>query len=324
MRFSPPLGHAVLALHKTSRTKQSMRIFTAAATLTCSRLSGSGVSTCSLSLLPLLHQRRAVGQSSTPPEEPPASLLPRSSNSSSTSTVGSQRPVTNADTASGRSATSESRPSLEPVIVELRTLITHTVPVGKVFRALSPASQKILVAHRLPLEELLLHLPNHFLLYRVGGKASGNSATLHVAPPSCANSNMQLLRLPPGTKPLPALEQWLGPQKAKEVATPYPDRAGGPPRTGAGTGFVDTTTTLKERLEEVLTYIPNEWTPFTSLQIPRDVKMRCMGYPHVRPNAFMLRYPQFFEIRVQSRDDHSFLVRRALSLQQQLDRARKP
>lgn len=208
--------------------------------------------------------------------------------------------------------------------MELRTLVTRTMPVGELFRALSPTSRKILVAHRLPLEELLLHLPSHFLVCRLGETKTSSSARLHVMPPAFAKSNMRIMRLPPGAKPLPALEQWLGPQKAIEVAMLNPNVVGGSPRIGAGSGFVDSTTTLKERLEEVLTYIPNEWVAFSSLNISRDVKMRCMGYPLVRPCAFLLKYPQFFEVRVQDCNSNSFLVRRALSLQQQVNRTRKP
>ncbi|KAG5500252.1 hypothetical protein JIQ42_04587 [Leishmania sp. Namibia] len=269
----------------------------------------------------LLLQRRTIGHSSPPPGPLPS--LPSNSNTSS-NTVGSQSPVAHESSASGRSASCGGPPSLESVLVELRTLVTRMMPVGELFRALSPASRRILVAHRLPLEELLLNLPNHFLVHRVGGKQPSSNATLQVAPPSCARNSMEIMRLPPGTKPLPALEQWLGPQKAREVATPSQSVMAGSSRIGAGNGFVDGNVTLKERLEEVLTYIPNEWTPFSVLNIPREVKMRCMGYPHVRPSAFLLKYPQFFDVRVQDQCSNTFHVRRTLSLQQQLKSTRKP
>ncbi|CAJ1013976.1 hypothetical protein, conserved [Leishmania lindenbergi] len=294
-----------------------MRIFTAVATFAALRSSGAAATIDSPLLSPLLHQRRTVRQSSTPPGPPPSPSPP-------SSTVDSHSPVACASSASGRSAAKEAPPSLEPVLLELRTLITHSIPIGKVFRALSPASQKILAAHRLPLEELLLHLPNHFVVHRVGISSKMSYITPHVSPSQHKDSKLQIMRLPPGTKPLPALEQWLGPQKANQVATPQRSTAGGPPPTGTGNDFVDATATLKERLEEVLTYIPNEWVAFAALEMPREVKMRCMGYPYVRPSAFLLKYPQFFEVRVQDRSGNSFLVRRALSLQQQLSRTRKP
>ncbi|CAC9494735.1 hypothetical protein conserved [Leishmania donovani] len=317
MRLCCPLWRAAPAHPAAQHTAQRMRIFTATAIFTFLPSSSAAATTGSLYPSPLLHQRRAVGQSSTLPG---ASL----SLSEKSSTAGSSSPVARESSVGNRDAAKEGPPSLEPVIVELGTLVTRTMPVGELFRALSPASRKILVAHRLPLEELLLHFPNHFLVCRLGEKRTSQSATLHVAPPSCAKNNMHVMRLPPGTKPLPALEQWLGPQKAMEVAMPNSSIVGGSPCIGTGSGFVGNTTTLKERLEEVLTYIPNEWVAFSSLNISRDVKMRCMGYPLVRPCAFLLKYPQFFDVRVQDRNGNSFLVRRALSLQQQLNRTRKP
>ncbi|CAG9575194.1 conserved hypothetical protein [Leishmania major strain Friedlin] len=318
MRLCCPLWRAVLAHPAPQHAAQPRRIFMATATFTFLRSSSASATTDSLYPSPLLHQRRAVGQSPTLPGTP-LSLSEKSSTARSSSS-----PVARESSVSSRSAAKEGPPSLEPVVVELGTLVTRMMPVGELFRALSPASRKILVAHRLPLEELLLHFPNHFLVCRLGEKRASQSATLHVAPPSCVKNNMQVMRLPPGTKPLPALEQWLGPQKAMEVAMPNLNIVGGSPCIGTGSGFVNNTTTLKERLEEVLTHIPNEWVAFSSLNISRDVKMRCMGYPVVRPCAFLLKYPQFFDVRVQDRNGNSFLVRRALSLQQQLNRNRKP
>ncbi|GET89281.1 hypothetical protein, conserved [Leishmania tarentolae] len=319
MRLCVPWWRAVFAHTAAQHTAQPTCIFAMTVSFTSLRSSRAATTANSLLSSSLLHQRRSVAQSSTLPGTPSSPSSQKSS-----STAGSQLPVPPESLVSSGSTAKEAPPSLEPVIVELQTLVTRPMPVGKLFRALSPASRKVLVAHRLPLEELLLHLPNHFLVCRLGENRTSQCATLHVAPPSCVNNNMNIARLPPGTKPLPALEQWLGPQKAMELATSNPGIVGTSVSVGAGNGFADTTTTLKERLEEVLTYIPNEWVAFSSLNMSRDVKMRCMGYPVVRPCAFLLKYPQFFEVRVQDRNNNSFLVRRALSLQQQLRRARKP
>ncbi|KAG5477050.1 hypothetical protein LSCM1_05390 [Leishmania martiniquensis] len=315
MRPCRLLWCTVLARRTAPRAAPPPGAFTASATPTSPRPKGV---TGSLFISPLLLQRRTVAQSSTPPGPLPSQSL------ESSNTAASQSPFSSESSVSGRSASCGGPPSLEPVVLELRALVTRTMPVGELFRALSPASRRILTAHRLPLEELLLHLPNHFVVFRVGGRQPSKSAVMHVTPPSCAKTGMQIMRLPCGIKPLPALEQWLGPQKAREVSTPSPSTAPGSPRHGASTGFVDSNVTLKERLEEVLTYIPNEWVEFSALSIPRDVKMRCMGYPQVRPFAFLLKYPQFFDVRVQDRTATSFLVRRSLTLQQRLKGPPKP
>lgn len=215
-------------------------------------------------------------------------------------------------------------PSVEPLVNELRTLITRSVPIGDVFKGLSPASRKILVAHKLPLEELLLHLPNHFTLLRVGVGPASLRSTLLVAPPSAVKSNANILQLPANARPLPALVQWLGEERAKEVSTARHSVASRSEVPKLGTGFVDGYSSFKERIEELLTYVPDDYAPFNSLDIPTDVKMRCMGYPSVRPAAFLLKYPQFFEVRVQDRTKNSFLVRRSPVLQQRLRMQDKP
>ncbi|KPI90024.1 hypothetical protein ABL78_0884 [Leptomonas seymouri] len=213
-------------------------------------------------------------------------------------------------------------PSIEPVLTELRTIITRRYALGDVYRALSPISRKILIAHKLPLEELLLHLPDNFVLSRSKTRTGANliaqvGARLVVSPPHLALPSTQALRLPPNTKPLPALVKLLGEERASAaIATVDPARS-----SSIGTGFVDPNSTLLERIQEVLTYIPNEWVEFTSLNISNDVKMRCMGFPSVRPCQFFLKHPKYFDVRFQTYNRHSFSVRRSLALQKQLQEA---
>ncbi|KPA79672.1 putative mitochondrial hypothetical protein [Leptomonas pyrrhocoris] len=218
-------------------------------------------------------------------------------------------------------------PSIEPVLTELRTIVTRQYPLGDVYRALKPESRKILIAHKLPLEELLLHLPHNFALYRTPTMKKGWQRQLAsgiiVCPPQLLPQSSKAVRLPPTAKPLPALVSLLGEEKARACISTAATTSASVP-IGAGTGFVNSSTTPMERLQEVLTYIPNEWTQFTSLNVSLDVKLRCMGFPQTRPFHFFLKHPNYFDVRAQHTRQHTFEVRRSLALQKQLKETAPP
>jgi hypothetical protein len=213
-------------------------------------------------------------------------------------------------------------PSIEPVLVELRTIVTRRYPLGDLYHALSPASRKILVAHKLPLEELLLHLPTNFAVWRVKQGSSRVAAQVMVSPPHLVPPCVPPLRLPPSAPRRPELA------KLELAADPGTAAAGCASSshlaTDVGTGFIGAGSTPLDRVQEVLTYIPNDFAPFTELPISRDVKMRCMGYPQTRPLAFFMKYPKYFDVRLQDRAKHTFEVRRSLALQQQLQAVAPP
>lgn len=202
------------------------------------------------------------------------------------------------------------------------TIITRRYTVAEVFRALSPASRKILVAHKLPLEEFLLHLPNHFAVCRSQKQQRTRSTPTTVEPAHLVMDTRHPLRLPPNAKPHPALAHLYQVPTDSSKTSDRMSSGGGPAAastmTGAGTGFVDSYATPLDRIQEVLTYIPNEWASFTLLGISQDVKMRCMGFPAQKSSAFFLKHPKYFDVRLQSRSGASFEVRRSLALQRQL------
>lgn len=217
-------------------------------------------------------------------------------------------------------------PSIEPLLEELRRVVTRPLPIGDVFRALSPSGRQLLVRHKVPLEELFLHLPGHFVLFRQGNLVK--RFTVHVAPPYLVPQKVKVMRLQPGTKPLPALV-------ALNIATPTtptplssPSAALDPSATRSAGAEVTTDSsdpfTMKRRIEELLLYVPNEWTPFVNLDIPEAVKVKCMGYPVVRPLEFFAKHPNYFEVRVQDSRGSTFLLRRSAALQQRIAASQRP
>lgn len=307
------------------------------------------------SLLPALRLSPFLSQRGATPNHTLVTSIPRRSSSSAAlscpsrylfvSSIRWQQQQQQGQRPPSPSSSSSELPSIEPVLVELRSIVTSRYPLGELYRALSPESRKILVTHKLPLEELLLHLPNNFVLFRsrltvgrAGRNASnsgGRSSVLLVSPPYLLPPGVQPLRLPPDAKPLPALAQIFKTPDASTTGSTATSNADvavtdttattdtvtnsrGTHPSNVGTGFVDSYCTTLDRIQEVLTYIPNEWTDFSKLPISKEVKMRCMEYPSVRPSVFFLKHPKYFDIRTQSSKRHCFEVRRSLALQKQL------
>ncbi|ESL11311.1 hypothetical protein TRSC58_00941 [Trypanosoma rangeli SC58] len=76
----------------------------------------------------------------------------------------------------------------------------------------------------------------------------------------------------------------------------------------------------QQKINMVLQYIPNEWSPFTELGIPEEVRVKCMGKPNVKALHYFEKYPQYFEVRQQGVSDHTFYVRRSLALQRRTEK----
>lgn len=62
----------------------------------------------------------------------------------------------------------------------------------------------------------------------------------------------------------------------------------------------------------VLSFIPNDWASFADLGIPEEIRVNVMQR---KAKAYFLKHPEYFEVQAQGMGDHSFNVRRALSLQ---------
>lgn len=210
--------------------------------------------------------------------------------------------------------------TLDDFLAEVQGVTTRVTLIGNVFRQLSPSARQVLLRNRITLEELLLHYPEHIVLFRVGrGVNTGRTKVdvIYVAPPYLVPTTARVMRLaadaPPRTVDGVVLPCPTTPSTVREAA------GGAAVVAGEGEQLLDASPqTVQERLEEVLQYIPNEWTLFERLGVPVDVKVRCMGYPSVKVRQFFSRYPQYFEIRAQDRASHSFHVRRSLRLQQEI------
>lgn len=193
--------------------------------------------------------------------------------------------------------------SLDALVAELQLLVMQPLPIGNLFKLLSPEARRALVVAQKPLEELLLTYPSHFTVYKRGSTRT-NLGTVTVAPPALVPAGAVVMRLP-------------GPQNTTSTCG---IRSCDSTTDAASRGAVDPFSHLTptQRLEEVLMYIPNEWFSYTALEIPIAVRRGCMGYPTMKPRAFFNQYPQFFEVRPHERGNHTFYVRRSLPLQQRI------
>ncbi|ORC89645.1 uncharacterized protein TM35_000111790 [Trypanosoma theileri] len=216
-----------------------------------------------------------------------------SKNSSSSTSVNSNKP---------------DQEAMDNLLEEIQIVLSRPVPIGSLFRALSSTSRKTLAKNREPLEQLLLRYPNHFAVYQQG---NGRNRTIHCAPP----------HLVPAAAHRMVLEE-----------PPLSFTSAGSSTSSAQTGKIgnddinarilrhDPIAEKQQRINTVLQYIPNEWSAFTDLRIPEEVRVKCMGKPNVKAIQYFERYPQYFEVRQQSLAEHTFYVRRSLALQRSLEK----
>jgi hypothetical protein len=71
----------------------------------------------------------------------------------------------------------------------------------------------------------------------------------------------------------------------------------------------------------VLKYVPNEWAAFSDLGVPETIRVHVMMR---KAKAYFERFPQYFEVKAQGINQHTFFVRRALALQKQVEGGSPP
>ncbi|KAG8341348.1 hypothetical protein TRVL_07823 [Trypanosoma vivax] len=203
----------------------------------------------------------------------------------------------------GKTAADGSAPpteeALENLLEEIQVMLSRPVPIGALFRALSSSSKKTLVRNKLPLEQLLLRYPENFVVYQQG---SLRNRTIYCAPPHLVPDNVRRMVL--------ETPSCMAPQSAGSLSANTV-----PEDINARILQHDPISEKQQRINTVLQYIPNEWSPFTELGIPEEVRVKCMGKPSLKASEFFEKYPQYFEIRQQGLADHTFYVRRSMALQ---------
>ncbi|EKF31108.1 hypothetical protein MOQ_005061 [Trypanosoma cruzi marinkellei] len=201
------------------------------------------------------------------------------------------------------SSTVSQQEAMERLLEEIQVVLSRPVPIGSLFRALSPTSRKTLVKNKEPLEQLLMRYPEHFALYQQGNV---KSKTIYCAPP----------HLVPSTARRMVFEEPPVVAAVSSSSAQSKDGKGINERILQHDPFAE----RQKRINTVLQYIPNEWSAFTDLNIPEEVRVKCMGKPFVRAFHYFEKYPQYFEVRQQGIADHSFYVRRSLALQRKTEK----
>lgn len=67
----------------------------------------------------------------------------------------------------------------------------------------------------------------------------------------------------------------------------------------------------------VLKYVPNDWSAFVDLGVPESIRVNVMSR---KAKAYFEKYPQYFEVKAQGLNQHTFFVRRSLTLQKQVEK----
>ncbi|PBJ73808.1 hypothetical protein BCY84_13536 [Trypanosoma cruzi cruzi] len=201
------------------------------------------------------------------------------------------------------SSTVSHQEAMERLLEEIQVVLSRPVPIGSLFRALSPTSRKTLVKNKEPLEQLLMRYPEHFALYQQG---NAKNKIIYCAPP----------HLVPSTARRMVFEEPPVVAAVSSSSTQSKDGKGINERILQH----DPVAERQKRINTVLQYIPNEWAAFTDLNIPEEVRVKCMGKPSLRAFHYFEKYPQYFEVRQQGITDHSFYVRRSLALQRKTEK----
>lgn len=169
---------------------------------------------------------------------------------------------------------------------EIHMLTDAPLPIGTLFKTLSPESRAFLNAHKLPLETFLLRYPAKYSVFKQL-KSSQIMVSRFGAAPESARHATEKTR-----------EQLFNGQPAGAAAA-----------ASGSSGDKSVTT----RIYTVLRYIPNEWVQYALLNIPEDVRKNCIGKP---PKRFFEKHPRYFEVRFDPHRAHTFELRRSLALQQ--------
>ncbi|AAZ10216.1 uncharacterized protein TEOVI_000541900 [Trypanosoma equiperdum] len=216
-------------------------------------------------------------------------------------------------TNSASAKSTEQEEAVNNLLEEVQALLSRPVPIGSLFRALSADSKKTLVKNKVPLEQLLLQYPRNFALYQQGAL---RNRTIFCSPPHLVPANARPMVLE-NTSHISASTYAAGVRSSSSPSSPEAPASSPlkPDDINARVLQHDPLSEKQQRLNTVLQYIPNEWSPFTELGIPEEVRVRCMGKPGLKAMQFFERYPQYFEVRQQGRGEHTFHVRRSMALQ---------
>lgn len=200
--------------------------------------------------------------------------------------------------------------ALDNLLEEIQVVLSRPVPIGSLFRALSSTSKRTLVKNKEPLEQLLLRYPEHFAVYQQGNV---RSRTIHCAPAHLVPANARRMFLEE-TSSAAAVST----NGASSSASP--DASKGAQNINERVLQHDPLAERQRNISTVLQYIPNEWSPFTELGIPEEVRVKCMGKPAVKAFHYFEKHPQYFEVRQQGLGEHTFYVRRSLALQRNVEK----
>lgn len=161
----------------------------------------------------------------------------------------------------------------EKLLEEVMMLTSSPIPIGTLFKSLSSESRNVLIKKKLPMETYLLRHKDVFSVYKSGDKSPIMASRVTDVPVSA--------------------------MKGVEASA---DRIFNGKTMDPNMHAVYT----------VLKYIPNEWSPYVSLGIPEEVRIKFMNK---KPKSFFEGHPKYFEVKAQALRSHTFEVRRSLALQ---------
>lgn len=184
--------------------------------------------------------------------------------------------------------------ALRNVFYDIRFKLRSRLPIGSAFRLLSKESQATLAKHRIPFETFLLHFQDHLVVFRT--KAASHNGTIEVC---------LAYQLPQFARRCMLRKEGVHPLLMK-IASEEGMLKGG--SVGVETDD-NPNLSKKQKLEYILSNIPDEFVSFVELKIPPRVKEEFMGYPTVKPKNFFLAHPKLFEVQ-DADGPHTFYVRR--------------
>lgn len=164
-------------------------------------------------------------------------------------------------------------PNSARLLEEVMMLTSTPIPIGTLFKSLSQESRQTLMKMKLPLETYLLRHRDTFSVYKNADKGQIMASRVTDVP-------LSAMRGVEAT----ADQMFTGRAQDQNLHAVY----------------------------TVLKYIPNEWSPFVSLGIPEEIRVKFMNK---KPKAFFEAHPKYFEVKAQALRAHTFEVRRSLELQ---------
>ena len=163
----------------------------------------------------------------------------------------------------------------DALLEELDLLTSSPVPIGTLFKSLSEDARKTLTEKKLPLETFLLKYPKRYAVYKNAREGTIMASRPELLPETALRGRER-----------PADKLFAGEMDSQQ-----------------------------HNIYTVLKYIPNEWSPYVSLGIPEEVKLRCMGK---KAKAWFEKHPKYFEVKAQNYRGHTFEVRRSIALQRHM------